>query len=123
LELSGCIVTVDALGCQVEVAQAILDRQADYVLAVKGNQGTLAEDIEDLFKGAEEVAYRDVAYDHARTVNKGHGRIEIRQSWAIDDPSFLNYIRRKDDWPALRSIVKVVCERRIGNETTASRRK
>jgi len=56
LELSGCIVTVDALGCQVEVAQAILDRQADYVLAVKGNQGTLHEDLEDLFTGAEEVA-------------------------------------------------------------------
>jgi predicted transposase YbfD/YdcC len=122
LELAGCIVTVDALGCQVEVAQAILDRQADYVLAVKGNQGTLAEDIEDLFKGAEEVVYRDVAYDHARTVNKGHGRIEIRQCWAIDDPSFLDYIRRKDDWPALRSIVKVVWERRTSNETTSKTR-
>jgi predicted transposase YbfD/YdcC len=122
LELSGCIVTVDALGCQVEVAQAILDRQADYVLAVKGNQGTLYEDIEDLFKGAEEVQYREVACDHARTVNKGHGRIEIRECWAIDDPSFLDYIRRKDDWPALHSIAKVVCERRTASETTVKTR-
>ena len=122
LELSGCIVTVDALGCQVEVAQAIRDRQADYVLAVKGNQGTLYEDIEDLFKGAEEVAYREVAYDHARTVNKGHGRIEIRQCWAIDDPSFLDYIRRREVWPALHSIVKVVCERRTATETTIKTR-
>jgi predicted transposase YbfD/YdcC len=122
LELSGCLVTVDALGCQVEVAQAILDRQADYVLAVKGNQGTLYEDIEELFAGAEEVAYREVAYDYARTVNKGHGRIEIRQCWAIDDPSFLDYIRRREDWPALHSIVKVVCERRTPSETTVKTR-
>jgi predicted transposase YbfD/YdcC len=122
LELSGCIVTVDALGCQVEVAQAILDRQADYVLAVKGNQGTLYEDIEELFTGAEEVAYREVVYDYARTVNKGHGRIEIRQCWAIDDPSFLDYIRRRQDWPALHSIVKVVCERRTATETTIKTR-
>lgn len=65
LELNGCIVTIDAMGCQKEIAQGILDRGADYLLAVKENQGRLYRDVRDLFDGAEELGWEGVPYDHA----------------------------------------------------------
>ena len=64
LELKGCIVTIDAMGCQKEIAQGILDREADYLLAVKENQGRLYGDIRDLFEGAEEAGF-DGVHDYA----------------------------------------------------------
>ena len=84
LELNGCIVTIDAMGCQKEIAQGILDRGADYVLAVKGNQGRLHEDVRDLFEGA---GLDGVPHDYATTLNKGHGRIERRECWVISTPA------------------------------------
>lgn len=79
LEVSGCIVSIDAMGCQAmgcqkEMAQTILDRGADYLLAVKENQGRRCEDIRDLFEGAEEADYEGAPYDDATTLNQGHGR-------------------------------------------------
>ena len=85
----GASVTIDAMGCQKEIAQGILDRGADYLLAVKENQGRLYQDVRDLFGGAEELGY-GVPSDYAVvTLNKGHGRIERRECWAISDPSCL----------------------------------
>ncbi len=75
LELNGCIVTIDAMGCQKEIAQGILDRGADYLLVVKENQGRLYQDVRDLFDGAEELGWDGVLYDYATTLNKGHGRM------------------------------------------------
>ena len=69
LELNGCIVTIDAMGCQKEIAQGILDRGADYLLAVKENQGRLYQDVRDLFDGAEELGWEGVPYDYATTLN------------------------------------------------------
>ena len=111
LELNGCIVTIDAMGCQKEIAQGILDRGADYLLAVKENQGRLYQDVRDLFDGAEELGWDGVPYDYATTLNKGHGRIERRERWAISDPSCLGYLSTGGDWPGLRSVVKVVGRR------------
>ena len=73
LELKGCIVTIDAMGCQKEIAQGILDRGAGYVLALKENQGQLYEDVRDLFEGAEEFGFGGVPHDYATTLNKDHG--------------------------------------------------
>ena len=87
LDLRGCIVTIDAMGCQKEIAQGILDREADYLLAVKENQGRLYHDIRDLFEGAEEWGFDGVPYDYATTLNKGHGRIERREYWVISEPA------------------------------------
>jgi predicted transposase YbfD/YdcC len=89
LDIRGCTVTIDAMGCQTEIAQAIIDAEADYVLSVKKNQGRLYEDIQDLFVGAAEVAYRDVPHDYTRTVDKDHGRLEIRECWTIADKPIL----------------------------------
>jgi predicted transposase YbfD/YdcC len=86
LALHGCVVTIDAIGCQTEIAAKIVEQEADYVLAVKGNQGRMHEDINDLFAGFEESEYADVAYDYYKTTNKGHGRLEIRHCWVVSQP-------------------------------------
>ena len=75
LDLTGCIVTIDAMGCQKEIAREIVEVQADYLLAVKKNQGQLYEDVRDLFEGAQEFDFEGVPYDFARTVSKNHGRL------------------------------------------------
>ena len=114
LELKGCIVTIDAMGCQKDIAQGILDRVADYLLAVKENQGRLYDDVRDLFAGAEEFGYEGVPHDYATTLNKGHGRIERRECWAISAPLSLEYRSAGQDWPELRSVIKVVGHRDAG---------
>ena len=122
LELEGCIVTIDALGCQKDIAQTIVERGGDYVLAVKENQGQLYQDLKDLFAGYQEAHFRNVPHDYHRTVNKGHGRIEIRQCWALADSDSLNYLRQRQDWAQLRTLVMVIAERRLGTQTTRETR-
>ena len=111
LELAGCIVTIDAMGCQKEIAQQIIEAQADYLLAVKKNQGQLYEDVRDLFEGAQEFDFEGVPYDFARTVNKNHVRLETRQCWVITDPDCLDYIQTRQQWVKLNAVVKVTAQR------------
>jgi len=118
LDVSGCIVTIDAMGCQTDIAQAIVDAQADYVLSVKRNQGRLYEDLVDLFVGAQQVAYGDVPHDQARTVDKDHGRLEIRECWTISDEQFLNYLRTAKAWPKLTTVALVRRERRFNGTSS-----
>ena len=122
LELSGCIVTIDAMGCQKEIAQTIIDRDADYVLALKENQGRLHEDVRDLFEGAQEMGFAGIAYDFHETISKGHGRIETRRCWTTSDPHGLEYIRDRRAWKKLNNLVMVTSERSIGEETTTDTR-
>jgi predicted transposase YbfD/YdcC len=95
LELAGCIVTIDAMGCQKEIAREIVLAQADYLLAVKENQGQLHEDVRDLF---QKFNFEGVPYDFAQTVNKNHGRLETRQCWVITDPDCLDYLQSRGQW-------------------------
>ena len=118
LEIAGCIVTIDALGCQTEIAQAIVARDADYVLAVKENQGHLYEDVKGLFDAAQEVHFKDVPHAYDKTTDKDHGRMELRQCWTISDATLVDYLRNRAGWCNLRTIVKVVTERRANGETT-----
>ena len=113
LALEGCIVTADAMGCQTEVARMVVERGADYVLAVKGNQPWLAEDVAELFTEAQALAFADLEHTTARTVDKDHGRLEIRQVWATDDPEALAYVDPQRRWAGLRSVVRVDAERRL----------
>ncbi len=85
LALSGCIVTIDAMGCQRAIAEQIVDGEADYVLALKGNQGTLHEDVANYFGWAEQVGFKEIAYTFDETLEKDHGRIEERRCWATSD--------------------------------------
>ena len=118
LTLKGCIVTIDAMGCQTEIAQTIIDEGADYVLALKGNQGTLHRDVQDLFAYAQENNFQDMAHDFHETTEKGHGRIEIRSHWTISEPEFVAYLNPDGAWAGFQSIGMVESERRIGEETT-----
>ena len=122
LELNGCIVTIDAMGCQKEIARGILERGANYVLAVKENQGWLYQDVRDLFEGGDGLGLNGVPHDYATTLNKGHGRIERRECWAISDPAYLEYLSTAGDWPGLRSVVKVECRRETGGGATVQAR-
>jgi len=107
LELEGNIVTIDAMGCQTNIAQTIIDQQADYVLAVKDNQPTLWEDIADSF----EHILPNATIAHHRTVNKGHGRIEVRECWVTADPEIRAFMNDYKTWPGLTSLVKVTSQR------------
>lgn len=121
LEIAGCIVTMDAIHCQTQTVERIIEKQADYVLPVKENQGRLHETLRDLFDNPEEMRWVDC--DYHKTVNKGHGRIEIRECWSTSDPDYLRYIdERLADWKDLQSIAMVQAERRIGEERTVKRR-
>ena len=114
LELRGCIITIDAMGCQTEIAQQIVDGGADYLLAVKSNQGELYGNIQDLFQmAAQEGAAQEGAAqegslaeepvyhrpDYHRQVDKGHGRLETRECWVITDPAELAYVDPHRRWP------------------------
>ena len=111
LDLSGCLVTVDALNTQTALAKQIIDAQADYIMAVKGNQGTLYEDLKLLFEGFETEMYQGVGYDTARTTNQAHGREEYRQVWVVTDPDYRHYLRQNNKWANLQSLIKLVSVR------------
>ena len=122
LDVSGCIVTIDAMGCQKKIAQQILSGEADYVLAVKENQGRLLEDVKDLFSCGRRTGYEGMNHDFFQTVDKGHGRIETRRCWTIDDPEQLSWLETRLDWPGLRSIGMVESKRRIGERESLESR-
>ena len=104
LALRGCIVTIDAMGCQREIAEQIVEAGADYVLAEKENQDKLNDDLRDLFHGAQEYGFEGVPNDYARTLNKGHGRIETRECWVITAPDCLDYLRTGKQWAGLKAV-------------------
>jgi predicted transposase YbfD/YdcC len=122
LAISGCIVTIDAIGTQTQIAQAIVEAQADYVLSVKENQGHLFEDISVLFAVDQAHDFQYASLQHHEVVNKGHGRMEVRACWSTSDPAYLNLIRERENWPSLQSIAMVICTRIVaGKETQKTR--
>ncbi|MHB1295798.1 MAG: ISAs1 family transposase [Anaerolineae bacterium] len=122
LSLEGCIVTIAAMGCQTAIAQAVLDQEADYVLALKENQGTLYQDVVRAFHEGLHTGFRDVAHAHCQSTTGGHGRLEIRRCWTIYDEEYVRYFRRAEHWPGLRSVVMVEAERWEGEKVARERR-
>lgn len=119
LELSGCVVTIDAMGTQKEIAQTIRDQDADYVLALKGNQGTLHEDVALLFEWADAQQYRDVAHQTYETHNIGHGREERRRTTVTTD---LTGLRGAEAWVGLQTVAMVEAWRTQGVTVSYERR-
>ena len=118
LALEGCIVTIDAMGTQANIAQAIRERGADYVLAVKDNQPILADSVRDffaLFKAAPEKTPHTVA----ETVEKDHGRLETRRCYAFDQ---LDCLHRAEQWPGLKSFAVIESERLANGKLSTERR-
>jgi predicted transposase YbfD/YdcC len=122
LEVAGCIVTIDAMGCQTEIAEKIINRKAEYVLSLKGNQGNLYEDVEHLFADLEDSQYQAYACDYEKTVNKDHGRIEIRECWTISDPEVLPHLRGSANWKNLLTVSRIRSQRWLGEDKSCEDR-
>ena len=113
LEVAGCLVTIDAMGCQTAIAQTIRDEKVDYVLRVKDNQAHLHQDLQDWFAYADKIQFAPMNNTYHETVNKAHGHLEIRRCWAMADPVAFEYIRHYDGWADLHSLVRIQRERHL----------
>jgi predicted transposase YbfD/YdcC len=122
LEVQGCLVTIDAMGCQRTIAQQVLDQGGAYVLALKDNQPTLAADVQECFDQAQATQFVGVQHDYQQAVDKGHGRLEIRRRWVITDPEVLAWLQAEHHWPGLAAIGWVQTERRLVDRTTVGTR-
>ena len=112
LAIEGAIVTIDAIGCQRDIAEKILTMKADYVLALKGNQGTLREDVELFAAEQKAVSFKDAKVTRQQTVDGDHGRIETRTTTAIHD---VGWLQQRHQWPGLQGVVMVESTREIAN--------
>ena len=113
LAIEGAIVTIDAMGCQRAIADKIVEKKADYVLALKGNQGTLRQDVE-LFAAEQKAnGFKDSKVSRHETVDGDHGRIETRTYTMIHDVAWL---KERHDWPGLQGVVMVESTREIGDK-------
>src|SRR5437588_4785597 len=113
LAIEGAIVTIDAMGYQRDIAQKILDKKADYVLALKGNQGTLREDVEIFVAEQKAVGFKDTRISRDETVDGDHGRIETRTTTVIHDVAWL---QRRHHWPGLKAVIIVDSTREIAGK-------
>jgi predicted transposase YbfD/YdcC len=113
LVLKGCIVTIDAMGTQLKIAEQIIEQEGDYALALKDNQGNLYEEVKATFALAEKEGFAQVQAESERRVEKGHGRLEIREYWTIRDQAILEHLDPKQKWKGLQALGMVRAERRI----------
>ncbi len=119
LAIEDCNLSIDAMGCQTEIARTITEQGGDYVLALKANQKNLYEDVAQLFQSARQQDWKDIEHQSYQTINKGHGRIEIRRYWTME---LTEYLWGAEQWSGLKSIGLVESERRINNHTTLEHR-
>lgn len=119
LEIKGCIVTIDAMGCQKNIAQKIVEKEADYILSLKGNQGKLHDDVISFFEKAEKENFKNTDFDYHKTTDNAHGRKETRKHWTVCDIEWLN---GKKNWKNLNGIGMVESTREIGNKTETEKR-
>lgn len=118
LDVRGAIVSIDAMGCQKAIAEKIIDKGGDYLLALKGNQSSLHDDVRLHFEAPTPQAA--IQMEQAETLDKGHGRIEVRHCRVSTDIDWLK--ERHPEWTNLRSIVAITSERHIGETVTQETR-
>lgn len=120
LDVQGCIVTIDAMGAQKEIASQIIEQGADYVLSLKGNQGNLHQDVQQLFDWASKTNFKDIEHEAYETIEKGHGRIEKRRYYLLGD---VEHLVDAHQWAGLKRVGMIESERRIaGKPTTLEKR-
>lgn len=119
LDLSGCIVTADAMNCQKAIAQLITEKEGDYVLALKANHGNLFKEVDQFFLNEEQNGFQNPSIRYYETKEKGHGRIEVRRYWVTDQ---INEFEQTSGWKNLRLIGMVESRRTVKGKTTIERR-
>lgn len=119
LDVRGCIVTIDAMGTQTEIAAQIQRQGADYVLALKRNHETLHDDVRDYFETLAPAPGQSAFACYCQTTDVGHGRKEVRRLWASAD---LDWLIQTSAWAGLQSVVMVESERHVGDTVTRQRR-
>jgi predicted transposase YbfD/YdcC len=119
LYLKGSIVTIDAMGCQKNIAEKIISKEADYILALKGNHETLHEDVKLFFKAESEKEKSNFITDKYHEVDAGHGRIETRECWISDK---LDWLEQKEEWKDLKTVAMIEETREIGEKKSVERR-
>lgn len=117
LDINGAIVTIDAMGCQREIVEQIIKSKADYVLSLKGNQGTLHQDIKLIF--SDDGLLKELDISKGQTVDGGHGRIETRTCRALKIPEALS---RAHQWPGLKTIIEIDSIREHKDHCTREKR-
>jgi predicted transposase YbfD/YdcC len=122
LTLKDCIVTIDAIGTQKEIAAEIRHQEADYILALKTNQELLHEAVAYSFKEERKINFKGIEHAYYETVEKNHGRLETRRYWTISDPEYLKYLDPNGEWQDLKSIGTVEAERIIKGEVSRETR-
>ncbi len=110
LDLQGCIVTLDAMGTQKEIARQIIESGGDYVLSLKGNQGNLHNDVQQVFQWARQTQFKDIPHEFHQTIEANHGRIETRRYWVLDK---VEHLIDASLWVGLKRIGLVEAERRL----------
>ena len=119
LSVRGCLVSIDAMGCQTEIAKVIIEQGADYVLALKGNQGDLHTDVSQLFTSARKQDFKNIEHQFHSTVETGHGRMETRRYWTMGNTEYLLGAQR---WSGLRSIGMVESQREMNGKVSIEQR-
>jgi predicted transposase YbfD/YdcC len=119
LTIPGCLVSIDAMGCQTEIAKTIVEQGADYVLALKGNQGDLHTDVAQLFTSARKQDFKNIEHQFHSTVETGHGRIETRRYWTIGNTEYLIGAHK---WSELKSIGMVESQRQMNGKVSIEQR-
>ena len=119
LDISGCIITIDAMGCQKNIAEIIIKKEADYVFALKANHENLFKEVTAAFAKAESNNFQDAALDYYETTTKDHGRLEIRRYWVMNNLSEFKHIAA---WKNIRLIGMVESERTVRGKTKIERR-
>lgn len=114
LEIKGCIVTIDAMGCQKAIAEKIVEKKADYVFSLKGNQSLLHDDVKLFFLTQKENNFNEISYDYYESTDGEHGKIEIRRYWTSSD---IDWLQSKENWRKLNTICMVERERQFEHKT------
>ncbi len=117
LDIKGATITIDAMGCQTAIAEKIIKQGADYVLALKGNQGNLSEEVEQLFNYDGNSGLKEQTIEE---VNSGHGRVETRRCRQIEINK--KWLTLSERWPKLKTIIEIEATRDCGDKCTHEKR-
>lgn len=120
INIEGAVITIDAMGCQTEIADKIVKSGGDYVLTLKGNQGYLADEVANFFEQAEELGFEGIECDAVGSRTTGHGRIEQREVYVTED---IDWLPQKNEWSRLRTIVMIKSERQLPGQAPSIERR